>query len=120
MGLPPASCAVHHRLWRTTAAPAATAVSDDGNDGGDAGDAGVLAAAPVSARGSVAQRGSVTTRRAARFSLSTVPGEVRKTGWLMKQGHLIKNWKRRWFVLEDGYLAYYTDETCGARWCSRA
>ena len=27
-------------------------------------------------------------------------GEARKEGWLVKQGHLVKNWKRRYFVLE--------------------
>ena len=31
----------------------------------------------------------------------------RKEGWLMKQGHLVKNWKRRWFVLEWPELKYY-------------
>lgn len=30
-----------------------------------------------------------------------------KGGWLIKQGHNVKNWKRRWFVLKDPTLAYY-------------
>lgn len=38
---------------------------------------------------------------------SSVP---RKEGWLVKQGHLIKNWKRRWFVLEYPLLHYYKTE----------
>ena len=37
--------------------------------------------------------------------------EVLKEGYLTKQGHVRKNWKRRWFVLyADGELAYYADE----------
>lgn len=31
-------------------------------------------------------------------------------GWLEKQGHLNKAWKRRYFVLKTGQLEYYTDE----------
>ena len=28
------------------------------------------------------------------------------TGWLSKEGHLVRSWKRRYFVLEDGVLTY--------------
>jgi len=31
-----------------------------------------------------------------------------KEGWATKQGGMIKTWKRRWFVLQDGNLVYYT------------
>ena len=27
-----------------------------------------------------------------------------KTGWLQSQGEHIKNWRRRWFVLKQGFL----------------
>ncbi len=27
-----------------------------------------------------------------------------KAGWLQSQGEHIKNWRRRWFVLKDGFL----------------
>ena len=30
-----------------------------------------------------------------------------KGGFLTKQGHKIKNWKRRWFVLKGNTLSYY-------------
>jgi hypothetical protein len=30
-----------------------------------------------------------------------------KGGWLTKRGHVVKNWKRRWFVLNDDMLRYY-------------
>jgi hypothetical protein len=30
-----------------------------------------------------------------------------KTGWLLKQGHVIRNWKKRFFVLNYGELSYY-------------
>ena len=30
-----------------------------------------------------------------------------KTGWLLKCGHVRKNWNKRWFVLEKGVLRYY-------------
>lgn len=32
-------------------------------------------------------------------------------GFVTKRGHLITNWKVRWFVLEDGAIKYYQDRT---------
>lgn len=32
-------------------------------------------------------------------------------GWLEKKGHIIKNWKRRYTILEGNELSYHTDET---------
>lgn len=34
------------------------------------------------------------------------------TGWMRKQGRkgLIKNWKRRYFVLKAGKVSYYAEE----------
>lgn len=31
-------------------------------------------------------------------------------GYLMKQGHFVKNWKKRFFVVERGVLRYYEKE----------
>uniref|UniRef100_H3GDA9 PH domain-containing protein n=1 Tax=Phytophthora ramorum TaxID=164328 RepID=H3GDA9_PHYRM len=34
------------------------------------------------------------------------------SGWLRKRGHVRKNWKARYFVLEKSVLRYYTDPSC--------
>lgn len=31
-------------------------------------------------------------------------------GWMAKQGHFIRNWKNRWFVLEGRVITYYAKE----------
>jgi hypothetical protein len=41
-------------------------------------------------------------------ALSASMDESVKVGWLSKQGHVVKNWKKRWFVLQEGVLRYYT------------
>ena len=37
----------------------------------------------------------------------TTPSPISKCGCLTKQGHLWRNWKERWFVLEEHLLKYY-------------
>lgn len=32
-----------------------------------------------------------------------------KEGWLLSQGEVIKTWRRRWFVLKDGFLFRFLD-----------
>lgn len=34
-------------------------------------------------------------------------------GWMAKQGHFIKNWKNRWFVLEGRYMTYFSSPQSG-------
>ena len=36
-------------------------------------------------------------------------GGALKAGFLVKQGHVVKNWKKRWFVLRENKLEYYVD-----------
>lgn len=31
-------------------------------------------------------------------------------GWLRKQGHLVRSWRRRWFVIHGSTFAYFSDE----------
>ncbi|KDD75603.1 hypothetical protein H632_c597p1 [Helicosporidium sp. ATCC 50920] len=33
-----------------------------------------------------------------------------RTGWLMKQGELIKTWRRRWFVLKQGKIFWFSSD----------
>ncbi|MAK94743.1 MAG: hypothetical protein CL994_00115 [Euryarchaeota archaeon] len=35
--------------------------------------------------------------------------EPMRAGWLMKQGDVIRTWRRRWFVLKDGKLFWFLD-----------
>eukprot|EP00002_Diphylleia_rotans_P039621 TRINITY_DN9225_c0_g1_i1.p1 TRINITY_DN9225_c0_g1~~TRINITY_DN9225_c0_g1_i1.p1 ORF type:complete len:567 (-),score=107.11 TRINITY_DN9225_c0_g1_i1:167-1867(-) len=36
---------------------------------------------------------------------------VDKQGWLTKEGRIVKNWKKRWFVLQGTQLKYFEDDT---------
>jgi hypothetical protein len=41
----------------------------------------------------------------------SVPSQ--KEGWLTKEGGFFKNWKRRWFVVKNGTVQYFTDDKVG-------
>jgi len=41
-------------------------------------------------------------------SLSCPP---KMQGWIRKQGHVVKSWKMRYFVLNKGYLTYFADKS---------
>lgn len=57
---------------------------------------------------------SATTTSAASDSppvdIVHLPAPKRLTGWMKKQGHIAKNWKTRFFVLDHGFLTYYVDQ----------
>jgi len=40
-------------------------------------------------------------------TISTEANKISKEGILTKQGHRVKNWKQRYFVLEGFFLKYY-------------
>lgn len=35
--------------------------------------------------------------------------DAEHAGWLLKQGDVIRTWRRRWFVLKAGLLAWFKD-----------
>jgi PH domain len=37
-----------------------------------------------------------------------------KEGWLQSQGEVIKTWRKRWFVLKDGFLFRFLDNKVSA------
>ncbi|DAZ97955.1 TPA: hypothetical protein N0F65_006380 [Lagenidium giganteum] len=47
-------------------------------------------------------------------SVSLGDTQVRHSGWLMKEGGLVKNWKRRYFQLRGNTLSYFDTEDIGA------
>jgi hypothetical protein len=44
---------------------------------------------------------------------TTFVEDIRKEGVLRKRGHMLKNWKDRYFMLEDGVLKYSEGTTAG-------
>jgi PH domain len=34
-------------------------------------------------------------------------GNPEKEGWLVKKGHMMKNWRNRWFILKERQLYYF-------------
>ena len=53
---------------------------------------------------------SAPSSSAAVESTPAVEVPVMLRGWARKQGHLVRSWKTRYFVLADGQLAYYADQ----------
>jgi hypothetical protein len=54
---------------------------------------------------------SSTTPAAASPSSSVIINAPPKMiGWLRKRGHVVPNWKTRYFVLDNGFLTYYVDK----------
>ena len=44
------------------------------------------------------------------FTLIQNSAPVLKEGFLVKQGGLVKNWKKRWFVLQGNNLQYFEND----------
>mmetsp|Transcript_32060 Transcript_32060/g.79261 ORF Transcript_32060/g.79261 Transcript_32060/m.79261 type:complete len:140 (-) Transcript_32060:189-608(-) len=42
-----------------------------------------------------------------------------RSGWLMKQGDVIKTWRRRWFVLKQGKLFWFLSDKVAATSAAR-
>lgn len=40
----------------------------------------------------------------------TIAAPPKMVGWLRKRGHVVQNWKTRYFVLDNGFLTYYVDK----------
>lgn len=36
-----------------------------------------------------------------------------RSGWLMKQGEVMKTWRRRWFILKDGKIFWFKSDIIG-------
>jgi PH domain/Kinesin motor domain len=51
------------------------------------------------------------TRNQRDFSRESL-GVALVEGYLQKQGGLLRNWLRRWFVLQNGHMYYYTGPDC--------
>jgi hypothetical protein len=48
--------------------------------------------------------------------LENSPPEVRKEGWMVKEGAVRKNWKKRWFVVDADYnVKYYASPAVAAK-----
>ncbi|KAL4240161.1 Unconventional myosin-IXa [Mactra antiquata] len=52
----------------------------------------------------------ITNKKWSEMSMTSSTGDTRKTGWLRKQGGMVKSWHRRWFVLNGDYLFYFGKE----------
>lgn len=50
----------------------------------------------------------VPFRRSSHF-LQSEKQPADKEGWLFKRGHIVKNWKKRWFRLKGDKLSYHKD-----------
>jgi len=53
----------------------------------------------------------MTIKNVKQTLMSTSFPNIIHTGWGVKRGSTVKNWKRRWFVLlSNGLLRYFTDK----------
>lgn len=93
-GSPPASAALPLRSNTPAAAAAPSHGAAPGTDISDVDSAALSPSLALSSRDVVARGLALESR-------------LLRAGWLMKQGHRFKTWKRRFFVLRGPELAYY-------------
>jgi hypothetical protein len=53
--------------------------------------------------------GSFKRKASAKTNIKIDKGtKIDREGWLVKEGRVVKSWKKRWFILSGNTLAYYT------------
>lgn len=67
------------------------------------------ASAPVAVVEPIEEEKKATKMIKRQSSVVVLPGPPKMTGWLKKRGHVVMNWKTRYFVLNNGFLSYYVD-----------
>ena len=60
----------------------------------------------------VPQGVSLISRVRSRSQAEAAAAAVTHCGWLLKRGKMATSWRRRWFVLENRVLTYYTSSNC--------
>ena len=57
-----------------------------------------------------ARRGSLPVGNGA--AVAGGAGATLQLGWFVKQGSQLRTWKRRWAVVNSGWLLYFTSQRC--------
>lgn len=76
--------------------------------------ASVATAAPTTTAPPAATAAPVAAAPVVAITSQEIKVPDMKKGYMLKQGHVVKNWKNRFFVLEEGMLTYYESSTANA------